>query len=272
MEDIDYKEEGRGPTLVLLHGFGGSAKQWDAVAMAMAKSYRVVVPDLSKMFLGAGLANFSQQVQILKNFLIKIDDGQGFHIAASSYGGALSWAVTIESPTLVRSLMLLCPMPPNPQSRFRSPYLRYVLKIGLWPALLWIYLKLPIGRIGLSRMAEIFQVPWLERKKLYRDNAAPTNRQIKVLTHVIHRFSKLIEKEDWSYWESRLSYIEKPVCLIWGERDRLYNSTEPSRFLRLFNRGQLHHIEDTGHFSMAENPLPVVYIMDHFLTQFKNAA
>ncbi len=271
-DDFEYKILGEGPTLVLLHGYGGNPKQWDAVAMAMAKSYRVILPNLARTYISKTPTSFSTQVNIIKNLLEKVDDGSGVHIGASSFGGALAWAVAIGSPKLIQSLTLLSPMPPSPQARFRSSYLRRVLWLGQWRSLLYFYLKLPMGRRGLTRLAEMFQVPWLERKKANREEVKPSNRQLKVLVHVIHQFSHLLSKEDWAFWESRLGFIEQPVCLIWGEKDRLYEEDEPSRFLRLFNNGQLHHLEDTGHFSMTENPLPVVYILDHFLTRFQKAA
>lgn len=278
VQSIEYKELGQGPTLVLLHGFGGNQKQWEAVALAMAKSYRVIVPNLSRLLVGTATGdkqaalNFSGQVKALDKFLRSIDDGSGFHLAASSYGGALAWAVAITTGQMVQSLTLLCPMPPFPQNHFRSRYLRRILRLARLPSLLWIYLKTPFGRTGLTRLSEIFQVPWLERKKINDLGSSPTFRQLRLLTHVIHRFSRLIAEEDWSFWESRLGFINQPVCLIWGEQDRLYELDEPTRLLRLFNNGQLFHIEDTGHFSMTENPLPVVYILDQFLTRFQNAA
>jgi pimeloyl-ACP methyl ester carboxylesterase len=270
--EFEYKDIGEGPILVLLHGFGGSHRQWDAVADALSKSYRVIVPNLSRLFINTKLATFSEQVQCIQEFITKVSEAKPVHIAAASYGGALSWGVAIQAPKLVASLTLLSPMPPNPLLRFRSQFLRHVLAVGRWPSALWLYLKLPIGRRGLSKLSDMFQVPWLERKKLYKDKSPPSDRQLKVLVLFINKFSKLIMNEDWSYWESRLSFITQPVCLIWGENDLLYFEEEPSRFLRLFNNGQLHHLEQTGHFSMAENPLPVVYILDQFLTRFKKAA
>ncbi len=270
--EFEYKDLGQGPILVLLHGFGGSYRQWDAVAEALSKNYRVIVPNLSKLFVSGKLATFSEQVQCLQEFVIRVSNAQPVHIAAASYGGALSWGLAIHSPKLVSSLTLLSPMPPNPLLRFRSQFLRHVLSIGRWPALLWIYLKSPLGIKGIGKLAEVFQVPWLERKKLYKDKTPPSNRQLKVLVHVINKFALLILNEDWTYWESRLASINQPVCLIWGEDDHLYLAEESSRFLRLFNNGQLHHLEHTGHFSMAENPLPVVYILDQFLTRFRKAA
>lgn len=237
----------------------------------MSKNYRVIIPELTALFVGHH-QSFGEHVAELQKFIEKIDDGSGVHIAASSYGGALSWALAIVAPKTVLSLALLSPMPPNPRGRFRSPYLRRVLLIAKRPILLYYFLKLPIGRRSLIRLAEIFDVPWLARKRVMRDKAPPSSRQLKVLTHVIHRFAQIISKEDWSFWESRLAFVQQSVCIIWGEDDKLYEESQSTHFLRLFNNGQLFHLQNAGHFSMSDNPLPVVYILDQFLTRFQKAA
>jgi pimeloyl-ACP methyl ester carboxylesterase len=41
-----YRVAGSGPNLVLIHGMINSSKHWEAVAMRLADSYRVIAPDL----------------------------------------------------------------------------------------------------------------------------------------------------------------------------------------------------------------------------------
>ncbi|MFD2029406.1 alpha/beta fold hydrolase [Ancylobacter dichloromethanicus] len=46
---IFYREAGRrdAPTIVLLHGFPSSSRQYDALIPLLAKSYHVIAPDFS---------------------------------------------------------------------------------------------------------------------------------------------------------------------------------------------------------------------------------
>jgi len=44
--DVRYYVAGKGPPVVLLHGLGGAARNWAAVAPALAGRHRVIVPDL----------------------------------------------------------------------------------------------------------------------------------------------------------------------------------------------------------------------------------
>lgn len=41
-----YEETGQGPPLVLLHGLGGNAREWDLQVPAFSARYRVIVPEL----------------------------------------------------------------------------------------------------------------------------------------------------------------------------------------------------------------------------------
>lgn len=44
---IQYKEIGSGPTVILVHGYGGTIYDWDEVAALLSKNFRVVIPNLS---------------------------------------------------------------------------------------------------------------------------------------------------------------------------------------------------------------------------------
>ena len=44
-QKIHYVEAGTGPTVILLHGLGGSTQVWQFNIAALAEKYHVVVPD-----------------------------------------------------------------------------------------------------------------------------------------------------------------------------------------------------------------------------------
>jgi pimeloyl-ACP methyl ester carboxylesterase len=44
--ELHYRESGRGEPLLLLHGFGGCANEWEAFAPKLAERYRVIAIDL----------------------------------------------------------------------------------------------------------------------------------------------------------------------------------------------------------------------------------
>ncbi|MGE3974011.1 MAG: alpha/beta fold hydrolase [Bdellovibrionales bacterium] len=263
-----------GQPLLLLHGYGGAPGNWEAVGTSLAKQYRVIVPSLSHLYTHPEKQiSFSEQVKLLSEFIQKTFGDQPVHIGAASFGGALAWALAIQRPEQVASLTLMSPMPPHPLIRFRNRFLKFFLRLGRYPTLLWFYIQTPMGRRSLPRMAEMFQVPWLEKSKgKRRFQTRLTSRQLRLLVFVIHRFSLMLTKEDWGYWESRIPFIEKPVCVVWGDNDHLYVDGQPQKMTRMFTEAELHNIEDTGHLSMAENPLPIVYIMDRFLNASKKAS
>lgn len=265
--ELKFRELGQGSPIVFLHGYGGSPSNWNQVTQELAKNFRVVVPDLSEIYTHtSNQYTFREQVGVLSEFVRGVGNGERVAVAASSYGGALAWGVAITSPEIVDRMVLLSPMPPHPTSRIRNRMLKQFLFLGRWPSLLWLYLKSPLGQKALPRIAEIFQLSWVLKNQMKTKRFSTLSmRQLEFLTHVIYRFAWILRLEDWSFWESRLQFIEAPICLIWGQSDLLFNKGEPERMQKVFERCQLHSIANTGHLSMKDNPTPVVHIIKDFL-------
>jgi len=104
------REEGAGDTVLLLHGLGGDHTVWDFQIPTLAKSYRVLAPDLrghgrSPLPEGARYTfeEFEGDVQKL------LDDRHvgPAHVVGLSGGGLLALRLVVDDPRRVRSLALL---------------------------------------------------------------------------------------------------------------------------------------------------------------------
>jgi 3-oxoadipate enol-lactonase len=111
---IHYLAEGEGDWLVLLHEIGGTLHSWDAVALALARSFTVLRHDQR----GAGKSgrisgDFSIEMQIddLTALLDRLDAPQPCHIAGVAIGAALAVRFAVRFPHRVASLVLACPAP-----------------------------------------------------------------------------------------------------------------------------------------------------------------
>ncbi len=110
-----YVEAGRGPTLLFLHGFLGSAMVWDPLLAALRDRFRCVALDL----LGFGASSqpdlrytIHHQVAFVREAIAALDLGT-VTLVGHSYGGwaAAAYAIaaaTGEAPPL-RSLVLVAP-------------------------------------------------------------------------------------------------------------------------------------------------------------------
>ncbi|HEX4922533.1 MAG TPA: alpha/beta hydrolase [Bdellovibrionales bacterium] len=269
---ITYREEGHGPTMILLHGYGGSPYEWDHLVPGLASKYRVIVPNLTQLFLDPyQRVRFNEQVDVLSGFIRRIlKDGEQAHLLAASYGGALAWALSVHDPRTIGRLILLSPMPPNPSSRIRFPNLKRLLWLGQWPRLLWMFLNTGWGKRQLPDIATHFNVAWLKAKSKRLDEMSP--RKVRLIVHVLHRFAWIVGRERWRYWEDRIRFIESPVCIIWGSEDRLYLESEPERLQQVFPACRLHRIHGAGHVLAKESPTQVEAIIESFFGAERKSA
>src|SRR5690606_19517615 len=109
---------GEGAPIVLIHGLGGSAHDWDAVAPALTELGRVVAIDLPRFGYSpptkiAGLRGMTGSVVA---FLEEITEETGMKavLFGNSMGGLISTFAAAERPDLVSSMVLVAPaFPPR---------------------------------------------------------------------------------------------------------------------------------------------------------------
>ncbi len=110
-------------TFVLVHGLGGMHANWLAVAPALARHGRVVVPDLPGFGLsplaGRG-ATLPAMRQWLGEFLRSVAGGPAI-VAGNSMGGGLAMLLAAYEPNLVEGLILTGSVFPFARGAFPSP-------------------------------------------------------------------------------------------------------------------------------------------------------
>jgi pimeloyl-ACP methyl ester carboxylesterase len=97
---IEYYDVGAGPTVVLIHGLGSSAKgDWGACISRLSARHRVLAPDLLG-FGGSAKPVIEYGIQTWVDFLgefLRVEDVKGFSLAGESLGGWVAARYTIES-------------------------------------------------------------------------------------------------------------------------------------------------------------------------------
>jgi pimeloyl-ACP methyl ester carboxylesterase len=103
---------GKGPSVVLLHGFGDSSDMWEPIAAKLVKTHTVIVPDLRGMGLSehpetgyskknqaADIAGVMDALHVDKAELVTHDIGNmvGYALVAGYPGRITKWAV-IDAP------------------------------------------------------------------------------------------------------------------------------------------------------------------------------
>ena len=107
--NIVYLEGGKGPTILLLHGYTGSKDNWVMLAPYLTKDYHVVIPDIpgsgESSMIEKDSYNLSNQMPRLHKFVQAIVLKQ-FHIAGNSMGGHFAGTYAVRYPDEIISVGL----------------------------------------------------------------------------------------------------------------------------------------------------------------------
>ena len=114
---VDYGGRADGPTVVLVHGLGGSHLNWDLFAPLLTPHARVLsldLPGFGRSEPGDRQATVHANRSVLDRFIREVAGGPVVLIG-NSMGGMISVLETAASPQLVRGLVLLDPAVPGPR-------------------------------------------------------------------------------------------------------------------------------------------------------------
>jgi 3-oxoadipate enol-lactonase len=107
--ELYYETEGEGPPVLLLHGLGSSARDWDQQIPELARSYRVIALDVrghGRSSKPPGPYSVSQFAQDATSLLCRLNAAPA-HIVGLSMGGMIAFQMAVDSPQVVRSLVII---------------------------------------------------------------------------------------------------------------------------------------------------------------------
>lgn len=104
MTRLNVLREGRGPTLLLLHGIGSSATAWSKQMERLGTDFTCLAPDLPGY--GDSPDPEVSGLDAIANDVAEVLDGQPAHVLGVSFGALAALALTRRRPELVRSLVL----------------------------------------------------------------------------------------------------------------------------------------------------------------------
>ena len=236
-QKIHYVEAGSGPTVILLHGLGGSSQVWQLNIAALAEEYHVVVPDQ----IGFGksdkpLVNYRIRtyVDFLDQFCkqLKIERAT---LVGNSMGGWIATAFTAAFPDRVDKLVLVDAAGYTPPKDLDTRT---------------FYGLNPTSREGMKvLLAKVFY------NKLFQSDAAIdqaiTTRLAAGDGYTINSITEsIIRGED--FLDDTVKTIKRPTLIIWGRQDGLVPLAEGEHFNKDIAGSKLVVFDQCGHMPNVE--------------------
>jgi pimeloyl-ACP methyl ester carboxylesterase len=235
--------------LVLLHGLGASSERWLRVTPALARYFRVLVPDI----VGFGYSDkptVEYTMDFFLDFFEKFLKGLGAekpNIVGSSFGGHLACEHAIRNRRSIDRLVLASPAG---AMRTSTPILDQYIMAALYPT-------------------------YENVQKAFRDMAyEPAAVTEEIVTDFISRMllpnakyafmSTLLGMRYAPQLRGRLSSVIAPALIMWGDGDRMIPVQYAKDFREIPN-SELVVIKDCGHTPYVEKPLTFNRIVIKFL-------
>ena len=249
-ESIHYLEEGTGPPVILIHGFGGHTFSYRNVLPDLAADHRVVALDL----LGFGYserpkeADYSHSAQAKR--VVRLMDALGIEKASlvgHSMGGEIAMRVAAGWPERVERIALVASVsgdrvPTLPVTPLVKPFLPVFSR-------LFGKLMLRASFYDKSRMTEEIWEAY-HRPSLIRGSM---DGLYKIMQHT--RKDPKIKYEE----------IVAPVLLMFAQHEAIVPGWMRNRLRKRFPYAETAVIDDAGHLLLQERPAECNAVLRRFL-------
>lgn len=252
-----YYEGGKGPVMVLLHGYGGSKNDWLEVAKTLTRNFHVIIPDLPGWGDSSRRPDVSYDIDAqaarLDDF-VKALSLPPFVLVGHSMGGAIAGVYAAEHPKQVSRLALMDSF----GLTFKENGFAREALAGTNP---FIY----DSRAGFKRMEHlVFKQP-LDLPGRFIDVYVKRNQRDRTFLQKV--FNELNKPGQYTILDRHLGQLTMPVVGIWCSDDHIIDKSA----LNTLRSGLTHAasigatvINGCGHVPELEKPRETAMILQSF--------
>jgi pimeloyl-ACP methyl ester carboxylesterase len=218
---IAYVDEGTGPPVILLHGFGGSMWQWEYQLGVLSATARVITPDI----LGAGLSDKpdipyspDDMLRFLTGFMDALHIDQAV-LVGHSMGAGVAIGMALDHPQRVRRLVLISGLPPDIKRNLTSRTIQRALDTSAPAWFLSFANRLFGGLFTENILKEIVYDPALLTPAVL-DRSNRNRQRPGLLAPVLSAGQHLPEWE--TRFAPRIGMLTSSTLMVWGEEDRVF--------------------------------------------------
>ncbi len=262
-----YLTAGEGPPLLLLHGLGDNALDWQWVIPALAHSYRVYAPDLPGSG-GSAKPDTDYSPAFFTRFIGAFLDTLGVEravVVGNSLGGLIGLRLAMAEPDRVVALGLV-------SSAGLGREVSYALRSLALPgygklAVAWGKRRPGAAQRALGRATLIFRRPWRAPWKWIKEQYQLARLPGFLEAQLASVRAQVGLRGQREVLVDRLTHLQVPTLVLWGTRDWVLPYSQAQEAVTRLHRGTLELIPDCGHSPQVEQPERFVSGLRRFLSE-----
>jgi pimeloyl-ACP methyl ester carboxylesterase len=263
---FDFGGPADGPLVVCVHGLGGSAWNWAAVAPYLTPTCRVVALDLAghgRTKAAGRRTTVPANRRLVDAFIDEVSAGEPVILMGNSMGGAISLIEAAKSPQKIRGLVLVDPALPRPLLGRVDPTV----------ALRFAMISLPgLGEAVLNRRRRRVTAEEQVHETLRLCCVDPSRIPPEVIAIAIQLANERRDDDDAASdflaaarslmkvlaqsgrFRAAMALVKAPVLLIHGDQDRLVSINLARQVAAVNPSWRFEVAENVGHVPQLEVP------------------
>lgn len=250
--NLHYEVSGEGQPLLFIHGLGSSARDWELQVPEFSKVYQVITFDLrvhGQSDKPAGPYSMSLFASDTAG-LMKALRIQSAHVVGLSLGGGVAFQLAIDTPALVRTMVIVNSAPELVVRTFKD-------RLGVWQRFAIVRL------LGMRKMGDVLS------KRLF-----PKAEHASVRATFVERWAEndprayqnaMSAMIGWSVMD-QLSAIHCPTLIVSADQDYTPVALKETYTKRIPN-ARLVVIPDAHHATPVEQPEKFNTVLREFLSK-----
>jgi len=242
---IEYKDEGKGKVLLLLHGWGANLGSFNDLAKHLSKKYRVIRFD----FPGYGASPqpstdwyIGDYAKLTSELLKKLKIEKLHAVVGHSFGGRVIIKMSALGLLATQKVILLGAAGIKPKQTPKKALYRMIAKTG----------KAATSLPGLKKVRASL------REKFYVAIGSTDYLRSESMQQI---FLHTVNEDLLPFVKT----VKQPSLLIWGENDDQTPVGDAYRMLNELEDAELFVVEDAGHFVYLDDPEIVYTKIEGFL-------
>lgn len=252
---LRFTDSGRGPALVLLHGYLESLEIWDGFRERLEKHFRVICPDLPGHG-KSGVTGEVHEMELLAESVAAVLDhceADKCFIVGHSMGGYGGLAFLELYPDRLAGLCLFHSHPLPDTKQVMNNRCREIVLVNQGKKELISKINIPraFASVNLERLAH----------EVERATAIATSTPDEGIVACLNGMMKRPSRE------TLLAATGKPVLLIAGRHDNYIPFEDAAKKVKLPRTGQFEALDNSGHIGFVEEPERSAELITRFVKE-----